>query len=95
MNRRSATKPYWEMTTDELREATKEFDREYVAGSAKPLSAAMRSRWTKAKAKLPAGTALQRLEIQIDECVEMARSLHRDGLESVIHLLRSAAIKSS
>ena len=31
MSRKKNAKPYWEMTTAELREATKEFDEEFVA----------------------------------------------------------------
>jgi hypothetical protein len=31
MGRKKLAKHYWEMTTDELREATKEFDEEFVA----------------------------------------------------------------
>ena len=30
MNRKKNEKPYWEMTTEELREATKQFDEEFV-----------------------------------------------------------------
>ena len=46
-------KPYWEMTTAELREATSEFEEEFVAEMAKPLNAAMRARWNKMKRKKP------------------------------------------
>lgn len=42
-------KPYWEMNLDELREATKEFDREFIADEFKPLTPEMRSRWERAK----------------------------------------------
>jgi hypothetical protein len=35
MSRKKAAKPYWEMTTEELREATKEFDEEFVADKAR------------------------------------------------------------
>lgn len=38
MSKRS--KEYWEMTTAELREATKEFDEDFVFEKSKPLSAA-------------------------------------------------------
>ena len=31
MSRKVPAKPYWEMTTKELREATQEFDEEFVA----------------------------------------------------------------
>ena len=51
MSRKSRPKPYWEMTTDELREATKEFDEEFIAERAKPLTAAMQARWEPAKIK--------------------------------------------
>jgi len=53
MSRKSATKPYGEMTAEELREATREFDEEFVADKAHPLSSEMRARWERAKAKLP------------------------------------------
>lgn len=44
-------KPYWEMTTRELAEATKEFDTEFVADTFAPLSPEMRVRWERAKRK--------------------------------------------
>ena len=44
-------KSYWEMTTQELREATREFDRERTAAP-KPLTPAMRARWERAKKKM-------------------------------------------
>ena len=51
MSRKAGTKPYWEMSKTELKEATKEFDEDFVADRAKPLTAAMRSRWERAKSK--------------------------------------------
>jgi hypothetical protein len=45
MRRKLADKPYWEMTTDELRDATKEFDEEFIAEKAKPLTPQMQTRW--------------------------------------------------
>ncbi len=53
MSRKKGAKPYWKMTTEELQEATKEFDEEFVADKAKPLSPQMRRRWERAKTKLP------------------------------------------
>jgi hypothetical protein len=53
MNHKNPQKPYWEMTTEELREATKEFDEEFVADRAKPMTAKMKAQWELAKAKLP------------------------------------------
>ena len=49
---RKPTKPYWEMNTKELAEATAEFNEEFVADKAKPMTPEMRARWKKAKAKL-------------------------------------------
>ena len=47
------TKPYWEMNTAELQEATKEFDEEFVILKSKPLSPEMRAKWEKARRKKP------------------------------------------
>ncbi len=41
--KRKKTRPFWEMTTAELRAATKEFDEEFVGDKARPLSPAMRA----------------------------------------------------
>jgi hypothetical protein len=38
MSRKKPVKPYWEMTTEELREGTKEFDEEFAADKAGPLT---------------------------------------------------------
>ena len=51
MSRKPSTKPYWEMTTAELQEATKAFDEEFIADTAKPLADAMRARWERARNK--------------------------------------------
>ena len=40
----NASKPYWEMTTAELREATKEFDREFMGDTFGPPTAEQRPR---------------------------------------------------
>jgi hypothetical protein len=45
-------KPYWEKTAKELQEATKEFDEEFVADNAKPLTPSMETRWKRAKLRL-------------------------------------------
>src|SRR5436305_1283119 len=44
-------KPYWEMTTAELREATKQYDRTRLAAP-KPLSPAMKARWERAQKRM-------------------------------------------
>lgn len=53
MNRKKTSKQYWEMTTEELQKATKEFDAEFVADRAKPMTPEMKARWERAKAKPP------------------------------------------
>ena len=45
----TASKPYWEMTTTELREATKEFDQEFVGDTFRPPTAAERTRFERAR----------------------------------------------
>lgn len=49
-----STKPYWEMTTAELREATKEFDESMVILKSKPLTPAQRVKWEALRRKRPA-----------------------------------------
>ena len=49
INQKPAEKPYWEMNLDELREATKEFDRKFVP--TEPLTREMRARWERVKRK--------------------------------------------
>jgi hypothetical protein len=44
-----AVKPYWEMTTAELREATKEFDREFIGDTFRSLTSAERARFERAR----------------------------------------------
>ena len=44
-----SSKPYWEMTTAELREATKEFDREMIPG--RPLTPRMKEALRRARNK--------------------------------------------
>jgi hypothetical protein len=87
---RKHTKPYWEMTTEELQEATKEFDEEFVAEKAKPLTPSMRSRWERAKAKHTEAkngkgrkTIAVRLEkALLDQCTALAKKkrISRDVL---------------
>jgi hypothetical protein len=53
MKRKPSEKPYWEMNEEELREATKEFDEEFVADQAKPLSPSSRQGGNAQKLGLP------------------------------------------
>ena len=90
MSRKKTAKPYWEMTTEELREATKEFDNEFVADKAQPLAPQMRVRWQRAKNKRPRTengederTIVVRLEKKLlDRCTALAKKkrISRDAL---------------
>ena len=90
MSRKKPAKAYWEMTTEELREATKEFDEEFVADRAKPLTPQMQARWERARTKPPRGedgssqqTIAVRLEkALLDRCTGLAKKkrISRDAL---------------
>ena len=47
--KRKLKKPYWEMTTEELAEATKEFDKPIPLSKFRPMSTVERKRWEQAK----------------------------------------------
>jgi hypothetical protein len=56
MSRKKSQKPYWEMTTEELREATKQFDGEFIAEKSRPLTPEMKALWERVEAKKPPRT---------------------------------------
>jgi hypothetical protein len=90
MKRKKIDKPYWEMTTDELREATKEFDEEFVFERSKPMTPEMKAKWERAKAKgrtVNNGRDEQSIIVRVDKvllerCVALAKKkrLSRDAL---------------
>lgn len=90
MNKKKVSKPYWEMTTAELREATKQFDEEFVAEKSRPLTAEERALWDEVRNKpSPAEKAnrKQTVTVQIDKtllkrCTALARKkrVSRDAL---------------
>jgi hypothetical protein len=92
MSRKTGNKPYWEMTTEQLRQATKEFDEEFVADKAKPLNLDLEAQWERAKAKLPRvanGPGQQTIVVRVekallDRCTALARKkrISRDALIS-------------
>ncbi len=51
MTRKYAKRPYWEMNTEELAEATAEFDEEFVIDKFGLPSPEMQARWEQAKRK--------------------------------------------
>lgn len=90
MKKKKDSKPYWEMTTEELRKATKEFDEEFVFERTKPLSPEMKARWEQAKAKgepSKNGKLEQTIAVRLDKtllkrCTALAKKkrLSRDAL---------------
>ena len=90
MKEKKKSKPYWEMTTAELREATKEFDEEFVFEKARPLTSEERDLWQRVKAKgEPAqnGKPEQTIAVRLDRallkrCLALAKKkrLTRDAL---------------
>jgi hypothetical protein len=89
-SREKAAKRYWEMSMEELREATKEFDEEFVAEETRPLAPQMRQRWEIAKSKEPAAKdsaaeAMMALHLDkglLDRCPALAKKnrMSRDAL---------------
>jgi hypothetical protein len=87
---RKPAKPYWEMTTDELRDATREFDEEFVAEKAKPLTPQLQARRERAKRKPPKtgnGAAQETISVHmekalLDRCTALAKTkrISRDAL---------------
>jgi hypothetical protein len=90
MTRKQAAKPYWEMTLAELREATKEFDEEFVADKSRPLTRAERALWEEIRAKAPHeedGPGQQTIAVRLDKalldrCTALAKKkrISRDAL---------------
>ena len=90
MKTKKLSKPYWEMTTAELREATKQFDEEYVGDKARPLTPEEQAHWERVKAKgeTPTnGKAEQTIAVKVDKallerCTALAKKkrLSRDAL---------------
>jgi hypothetical protein len=88
MNRKA--KPYWEMTAEDLREATKEFDEDFVAEKTRALTPAMKSRWERAKvkgARAQNGAGRQTIAVHLEKklllkCAALAKKkrISRDAL---------------
>jgi hypothetical protein len=91
------TKPYWKMNAQELKESTREYDREFIPTT--PLTADMRKRLQEAKARAgrkPIGQGSQRVLITVErgllrEADRLARQkgmsrsqLIADGLKTIL-----------
>ena len=58
-------KEYWNMTTDELEEATKEFDDEDVADTFRPMTPSEEAVWTSAVKEQPAGRTANGKDLKV------------------------------
>jgi len=87
----NASKPYWEMTTAELREATKEFDREFVGDSFGPPTAQQRAQDRRARRKR--GRPRHGLGAKtISVTIEKRLLAQADRLAKRLHVPRAALI---
>lgn len=86
------TKPYWEMTTAELREATKQFDKEFIGDKARPLTPEMKARWERAKAKGEPPQKNGNAEAHIAVCLDKALLKRCTALAKKKRLSRDALI---
>jgi hypothetical protein len=82
-------KPYWQMSTEELQETTADFDDEFVAEAAKPMSPQMRRRWERARAKASGKekSSVETISVRLNrsllyQCTALAKKKHvsRDAL---------------
>lgn len=90
MNTKRKNKPYWEMTTAELREATAQFEKEMVLDESKPLTPEMRAwwEWARAQGKREKGAngeqiiAVRLDKKLLDRCTALAKKkrISRDAL---------------
>ena len=79
----SAKKPYWEMTTAELREATTEFDKEFVGKTFGPPTPQQRARFERARkrGRPRVGMGSKTISVTVEkrllaEADRMAKNLH-------------------
>ncbi len=72
-------KKYQDMTTKELREATREFDVESVDPPGRPLNTREKALWAKAQKKAPRGAPHQRQRFPDDQFEHGARSAQENG----------------
>jgi hypothetical protein len=64
----STSKPYWEMTTAELREATKEFDHEFVGDTFRPSTPEEQARFERARkrGRPPIGAGSKTISVTVE-----------------------------
>ena len=65
-------KPYWEMTTPELAEATRQFDEPFVVDRSRPLNPQEKKEWNRAKRKRGRpknGQGFQRISVSMERAL--------------------------
>jgi hypothetical protein len=86
----SVSKPYWEMNTTELREATKEFDKEFVGDTFRPTTPEEKSRFERARKR--GRPRHGRGSKTISVTVEAALLSKTDRLAKKLHVPRAVLI---
>ena len=84
------SKPYWEMTTAELREATKEFDQEFIGDTFGPPTAEQRAQDRRARKRGRPRTGLGAKTISVT--VEKRLLAKTDRLAKKLHVPRAVLI---
>ena len=94
-------KPYWEMNTAELREATKQYDREELGISGKPLTPADKRLLSRARrrGRPPIGRGAEKIRISLErgllkEADAVAKRLHVSRSELIARGLRTVLKKA-
>ena len=85
-----AAKPYWEMNTAELREATKEFDREFVGDTFRPANPEEQARFERARKRGRPRVGKGSKTIAVT--VEIGLLAKADRLAKKLHVPRAALV---
>jgi hypothetical protein len=94
-------KPYWEMTTKELAEATKQFDAPFVADQSRPLTPAEREQWRRVKRKRgrpKVGKGCKRVSVSLEQellkrATTLAKKRHLSRSKLFAQLLERALVE--
>lgn len=84
------SKPYWEMTTAELREATKEFDQEFIGDTFGPPTPEQRARFERARKRGRPRNGLGAKTISVT--VEKRLLAKTDRLAKKLHVPRAVLV---
>lgn len=95
-------KPYWEMTTKELAEATKQFDEPFVVDKSRPLTVAEREQWRRARRKRgrpKVGQGFKRVSVSLEKgllkrATALAKKRRLSRSKLFAQMLESALVES-